>query len=168
MLRRIYFAVPDVAHARRIAGELERVGIDRSQIHAAAKPGVDISNLPAATRAQHRDRVWSLDQLAWKADLIFFGLAGLILVLALVNAWLYAALTAVAVMVLLFLAGDRFAVRIPHGRLADLRVPLKHGEIVLMVDIRKDRLREIEQLVSRHHPEAGIGSVGWTFRTLET
>ena len=124
--------------------------------------------MPAATARQQEDRVWSLDRLFWKSDLILFAGAALILLLALFNAWLLTGLAALALMVLTFFVGQRFAVSVPHGHLSDLSVPLKHGEIVLMVDVPKSRLREIEQLVSRHHPEAGFGGVGWTFHPLGT
>jgi hypothetical protein len=58
--------------------------------------------------------------------------------------------------------GDRFAVRLPHAHLADLRVPLEHGEVVLLVDVPLYRVREIEHPVAERHPEVGVGGVGWT------
>jgi len=57
---------------------------------------------------------------------------------------------------------NRFAVRLSHAHLADLRVPLEHGEVVLLVDVPFHRVREIEHLVAERHPEVGVGGVGWT------
>ncbi len=37
-----------------------------------------------------------------------------------------------------------------------------------MIDVPRTRLREIEQLVSRHHPKADLDGVGWTIRALGT
>jgi hypothetical protein len=168
MFRRIYFAVPDNLHARHIVTELEAAGIDGTQIHALAKSGVDLSDLPSATLPQRHDRVWTLENLFWKGDLVLFGIATVVLVLALVNAWIIGAIAAMAVMLVTFLVGNHFAVNLPHTHLGDLQVPFKHGEIVLTVDVPRTRVREIEQLVSRHHPEAGVSGIGWTIHALGT
>jgi|GEM_PF-6769950 len=70
MLRRIFFAVPDDLHARRVIDELQAGGIDREQMHAWSKSGAQLTGLPVATEAQGQDRVWGLDKLLWYADLI--------------------------------------------------------------------------------------------------
>jgi hypothetical protein len=76
------------------------------------------------------------------------------------------AVVSLAVLVAPFVAGERFAVRLPHAHLADLRVPLEHGEVVLLVDVPFRRVREIEHLVSQRHPEVGVGGVGWIVEAL--
>ena len=43
-----------------------------------------------------------------------------------------------------------------------MRVPFAHGEEILLVDVPRTHVHEIEQLVSRRHPETGVGGVGWT------
>jgi hypothetical protein len=53
-------------------------------------------------------------------------------------------------------------IRVPHCHLNQMKVPLQHGEVVLLIDLPKNRVHEITQLVERHHPEAGLGGVGWT------
>ncbi len=168
MLRRIYFAVPNRMHARSIVNELEAAGIERTQIHAVAKPGVDISDLPAATLPQRQDRVWALENFFWRGDLILFGIATLGLVLATFNAWVIGAIAAIAVMIATFLVGNHFAASLPHTHLGDLQVPFKHGEILLMVDVDRNRVREVEQLVTRRHPEAEVSGIGWTIHALGT
>ena len=65
-----------------------------------------------------------------------------------------------------FIAGERFAVKLPHAHLTDLRVPLEHGEVVLLVDVPFERVREIEHLVAERHPEIGVGGVGWTIEAF--
>ena len=57
--------------------------------------------------------------------------------------------------------GKRFAVELPHGHLGNARVPLSRGEVVLLVDVPRHRVRAIEALIG-HQPEASIGGVGWT------
>lgn len=168
MLRRIFFVIPDVPHAKRIVKELEKAGIEWEQMHASSNPRVKLSGLPAATVAQNRDLVWALDKLFWRADLVLFALATLGLAAALYSGSLIWAALSAAVMLGTFLLGNWFSVKLPHTHLGDMRVPLNHGEVVLMVDVPLNRVREIEQLVSRHHPEAEVGGVGWTSPLLGT
>ena len=51
MIRRVYFVIPDVQHARRIVEELQAGGIDREQMHAWSKAGRQLTGLPVATEA---------------------------------------------------------------------------------------------------------------------
>jgi hypothetical protein len=162
MWRRLYIAVPEAAHAHRVVGELEQAGIDRTNMHTIARRDVDITGLPAATDAQRRDRIWLWDRMIWNGNLVLFGLSAIGLGAAVLTASPAWAVAAGVVMIATFLAGRHFAVAIPHVHLGEMRVPLLHGEVVLMVDVPRARLGEIEQLVIRHHPEAGVGGVGWS------
>jgi len=167
-MRRIFFVIPDVPHARRIVDELQVAGIDTDQMHTWSKSGAHLSGLPVASEAQGQDRAWALDKLLWNADLILFALATIGLLLAAVYGSVGWVIAALSVMLGSYIFGRWFAIKVPHTHLSDMRVPLVHGEIVLMVDVAKDRVREVEQLVSRHHPEAAIGGVGWTSPILGT
>ncbi|MGA7979226.1 MAG: hypothetical protein WCA32_03265 [Chromatiaceae bacterium] len=69
-------------------------------------------------------------------------------------------------MLVTFVVGDRFAVKLPHAHLSDLQIPLQHGEILLLVDTPFHRVREIEHLISERHPEVGVGGVHWTLEAL--
>lgn len=167
-MRRVYFTFRDALHARSVVNELKAAGIDKSQMHAFAKAGIDLSGLPLATEAQRHDRVWFLENLFWKSDLVLFGLGTLIFILALFQGWTYWAIAAFAVMLVSFAVGNWFSVRLPHAHMEDVRIPLKLGRVVLMIDVPRTRVREIEQLVTRHHPEADLGGVGWTITALGT
>jgi hypothetical protein len=164
----MFFVIPDVPHARRIVDELEGAGIRREQMHTWSKSDVELTGLPAATEAQGRDRAWALDKLIWNADLTLFGLATIGLLLAAVYGSVGWVIAALAVMLGSYVSGWWFSIKVPHTHLTDMRVPLAHGEVVLMVDVPRNRIREIEQLVSRQHPEADVGGVGWTSPILGT
>lgn len=168
MLRRLYFAIPDTTHARQIVSELEAAGISRQWIHASAREGVDLEGLPEATTAQRDDRVWRLDKLFWNGNLLIFGIAVVALVAAITLGSVAGSIVAIAIVVTTYLVGKRFAAMIPHAHIGELRVPLAHGEVVLMIDAPRDRVREIERLVSRHHPEASVSGIGWTMPALGT
>jgi hypothetical protein len=46
--------------------------------------------------------------------------------------------------------------------LGEFRDALAHGEVLLMVDVPRGRVSEVEDRVHRHHPEATVGGVGWS------
>lgn len=161
MERRLYFTFPRPAQARRAVEELFAGGIERSAVHVVARDATAIADLPEATPAQRHDRVWALEQLYWNANLVVFfvSLSGLLVALYLDEPAV--AVAALIVMAATFLAGERFAVEVPHAHLDEQRVPLRHGEVVVMVDVPAGRVHEVEALVSRRHPEVGVGGVGW-------
>jgi hypothetical protein len=166
MHRRLYFSFPTKSQARRAVADLQGAGIQGDHTHAVARPGTDISGLPQATAGQSHDQVWRLERLFWYSNLGVFALAAVGLVASLF-AWSGAGMAvSLAVMLVTFVAGERFAVRLPHAHLEDLRIPLEHGEVVLLVDVPFRRVREIEHLIAERHPEVGVGGVGWTIDAL--
>jgi hypothetical protein len=38
---------------------------------------------------------------------------------------------------------------------------MRHGEILMMIDVPVWRLERIKALVHRHHPEAAVDGIGW-------
>lgn len=162
MLRRIYISFPLADQARRVVTELEQAGVKRDRIHTIARPDVDIKGMPSTNVAQRSDQVWLWERVFWYGNLALFGIALALAALALYAGspgWaMISAMAAITTVIL----GERFAVKLPHVHLSEMRVPLANGEVILLVDVPFTRLREIEQLVTRRHPEAGLGGVGWT------
>ena len=162
MYRRLYLTFPTTSQARRAVADLEGAGVLPEHMHAVGKPGADLSGLPRATEGQKHDQVWRLELLFWYGNLGVFALAALCLTAALFT-WSPAGMVvSVVVMFATFIAGERFAVKLPHAHLTDLRVPLERGEVVVLVDVPFQRVGEIEHLVAERHPETGVGGVGWT------
>ena len=77
------------------------------------------------------------------------------------------AFLSIAVMILTFLAGFLFATRVPDTHLDEFRGVLAHPEVLLMADVPKQRVAEIEDLIHRRHPEATAGGAGWTIEALQ-
>ncbi len=168
MYRRIYFLSPDVGHAESVVAELEGSGVGRGHIHTMAREDIDIGSLPPATRGQKRDKVWFFDRLFWLSDLAFFTLALVILTLTLYWGFYVWAFIAFVLMVASFVIGEIFAIKVPHVHLTEVKGAMARGEILLMVDIPKHRVHEINEMISRHHPEIDRGVVGWSIEALGT
>ncbi len=168
MRRRLFFLFPDEEHALRVVDELVQNGLDRSHVHALAGGRMKLSNLSPATPQQRADKVWLLERLFWNGNLAVFTLALLGLLASLYWGFSTWSVLAIGIMLITFIVGERFAVTLPHIHLNEFRGALSHGEVLLMVDIPKERVAEIEELVHRGHPEAGVGGVGWTVEALGT
>jgi hypothetical protein len=69
---------------------------------------------------------------------------------------------AAAVMIASFTIGALFALRMPTVHLDEFHEALRHGELLLMVDVSRDCVEDIEELMRHRHPEAVTGSSGWT------
>jgi hypothetical protein len=166
MLQRLYFTTPDAASARRLVADLVASGIDRTALHAvrAAAPLPD--DLPRATAAQQRDTMAHIERILWAGLLALFFIALAGLVVALLGGSRIGTAVTVLVMAASFVAGALYAVRVPSTSLDELRGALAHGEIVLLVDVPRARVAEVETVVERRHPETVAGGTGWTLGAL--
>jgi len=166
MLRRLYFMIPDESQAMQAVADVETVGVDRNHVHALPGRGATLTHLPLATERQRRDDAWHLESLVWTTNMALFGLALLGLLVSLYLRSLAGSAAAAAIMVLTFAAGTWFAVRVPDTHLSEFRGALAHGEILLMVDVPKAKVFDVEEIIRRRHPEAVLGGAGWTLGWL--
>jgi len=161
MLRRLFFLFPDAAHTQHVVDELVQRGIHTRHIHVIAQ-GVDLGSLPQATERQKRDTKFRLERFIWITNLVLFAIALTVFIASLAfGDFIWAAVSLFA-MVLTFFIGEQFAVKVPDVHLTEFTDALSHGEILLMIDVPKNQVAEIEYFVHHRHPEAGVGGVGWT------
>jgi hypothetical protein len=166
MLRRLYYIFPIRKQVESAVEELKDLGIDQKRMHTIAREDIDISELPPATVRQRSDFGARLEVWMWDLNLLLFFTAAGALVFTLFFSLWYWGLGLALVMAASFLLGNHFATHIPKMHLSGLRAALNHGEILLLVDVPRWHVREVEATVLRHHPEAGIGGVGWTLEAL--
>ena len=162
MKRRLYFLFSDTGQARTAVADLDGLGVDAGHMHVLARPGTDLSGLPPATERQRRDILKRLEQTLWGGNLVLFGAAFAGLVLAVVFGSVIGMVLAVAVMIISFVSGALFALRMPMVHLDEFHEALRHGELLLMVDVSRDRVDDVEELMRHRHPEAVTGGSGWT------
>jgi hypothetical protein len=53
-------------------------------------------------------------------------------------------------------AASMIGVGMPSSRLAQFESAIAGGELLMMIDVPRDRVEEIERIVTRHHPEANL------------
>jgi cobalamin biosynthesis protein CobD/CbiB len=162
MKRRLYFLFSDNGQARTAVADLTGIGVDAGHMHVVARPGVDVSGLPPATERQRRDVLKRLDKTLWGGNLVLFGAAFAALILAMLFGNIVGMVLASAVLIASFTGGALFALRLPATHLDEFHEALRHGELLLMVDVSRDCVEDVEELLRRRHPEAVAGGSGWT------
>lgn len=162
MKRRLYFLLPDNAHTRVVVKDLKAFGIHNDAMHTMAEPDIDLSDLPVATRKQYKDPGARLETILWEGNLaiFFIALLALISTASMGLGWFWLLLPA-TIMLVTFAMGVVFTSRVPNAHLSGFQDAMRHGEILLMVDVPVWRVERVESLVHKHHPEAFVGGVGW-------
>jgi hypothetical protein len=162
MKRRLYFLFSDAPAARAAVRDLGSIGVDRVYMHTVAREDIDLSDLPPATERQRRDLLKRVERTLWDGNLAVFGLAfaGLIISLGYDN--LAGMVFSGAVMIVSLVSGTLFAMRTPTTHLDEFHSALHHGEVLLMVDVTRDCMEDVEEYMRRLHPDAVTGGSAWT------
>ena len=158
-MRRIYFLLPDVDVSRKVVDELLLARIPEKDIHVIAKEGTEMADLPEATLAQKSDVI-----PAFERGIAVGGATGVLAGVAAVTFPPAGLVLGGGALLAIALAGSGFGaimstmigVSAPNSRHAQFEDAVKNGEILMLVDVPKDRVDEIEEMVKSHHPEADI------------
>lgn len=162
MKRRLYFVLPDVSLARTVHNELLLARVPEHHMHVITREGMDLGDLPPASLWQKSD-VWHAMQLAIPLAGITGIVAGVLAILAGAIAPGYEAKSILAMVVAsLFvgvMAASLIGVSVPNTRHAPFEEDLRKGRLLFIVDVPVQRVEEITDLVTRHHPEAHSGGI---------
>jgi hypothetical protein len=166
--RRLYFLLPDVAHARAVVARLETNGIESKYTHVIAAQGIDLEDLPLASANQRMDLGARLETIFWDGNLVLFFLALMaLIVLTLISVSGFWLLVPAIIMLATFILGVGFTNYLPNVHLSEFVDALRHQEILLMVDVPVGRVATVEKLIHGNHPEAVAGGVGWHIDALQ-
>jgi hypothetical protein len=154
-MRRLYFLLPNVEVAHKVVDELLLARIEERHIHVIAAEGVALGDLPEATLLQKSDFIPAVERgialggaagvLAGLAAIAMPGVVvagGALLAMSLLGAGMGAWL------------GGMIGMDVDNTRVKEFQSAIEKGEILMMIDVPKDRVSEIETLVRKHHPEA--------------
>lgn len=155
MRKRIYWLLPDLGSARRTMDELLLARITEHFIHFVAKEGAPMDGLHAANVLQTSDLV----EAAQNGALMGSGLGAAGGVAAAFSfdptspAGLVIGLAAVGAMLGTW-SSSMIGSSTPSRRLKRFEQAIADGQYLLIVDVPRSRVTEIEQLLERTHPEA--------------
>lgn len=158
-MRRIYFLVPDIAVTKRIVDELLLARIEERHIHVIAKRGTELEDLPEANLLQKSDFIPAVER-----GLAVGGSAGALA--GLVAVALPPASTVLAGGVLLAStlvgagvgawAGSLIGVSTGSSRIKQFEAAVEAGQLLVLADVPKSRVEEIEARIKKHLPQVEI------------
>ncbi len=159
-MRRLYFLVPRLDLARVIVDELLLARVEERHLHLIARHDQELEDLPQASMLQRTDLIPALEKglaiggatgaiaglvavTVPPAGLILGGGAvlGIALAGAGVGAW----------------AASMIGAGAPNSQLRRFEQAIDQGQILMLVDVPKRRVAEIEALIRSHHPDVTIG-----------
>ncbi|MEX3953714.1 DUF1269 domain-containing protein [Paraburkholderia sp. EG287B] len=161
-MRRVYFLLPSAQRARAVASELLLHQVEWRHMHVIANENVSLDGLPQASLAQRSDLLASLARgaaVGCATGLVVALIAlvcppedvriagGTVAILALSGAGFGAAVAAMV------------GVEMRNTRLKRFEEAILRGELLMMIDVPKERVEEIEDMIELHHALAhGEGS----------
>ena len=157
MRRRLYYLLPSALETKQLIDKLLLARIDILHLHVLAREGVDLEDLPEANLFQKSDVVHG-----WEMGLVIGGLTG---TLAGIGAYLYppTSMEPGGMMVLAVAIAGAFigswassmiAVDVPNSQLSRFLPQIDKGDVLLMADVPKERVHEIEDMIKETHPLA--------------
>lgn len=157
MRRRLYFLLPDLASAHKTADDLLLARVDDRCMHFLAKRGTPLAPMREATFLQKGDAVHGAE-----LGLAIGGLGGFFLGVYMVLMPPEGMTLQLVTVLASSLIGAAFgawaaslvAMSVPNTRLKAFHADIETGKILLMVDVPLSRVEEVQELVSRCHPEA--------------
>ena len=159
-MRRLYFLLPDLTVTNQVVDELLLKRIDDHHIHVVAKEGTPLGDLPEANLLQKSDFIPALER-----GLAVGGVTGVLAGVAAVTFPPAGLVLGGGAILGTGLAGagigawvsGMIGVDVPNTQIERFKQAIENGEILVMVDVAKESVDDIEKLVYRHHPEAEMG-----------
>lgn len=156
-MRRLYFLVPDVAIGKKVVDELLLSHIDWKHIHVVAKRGTPLEDLPEASYWQKSDIIPAMLRAIpiGGATGMLCGLVALAVNPALVVAGggvlLASSLAGAGVGVYM---GGMVGLNVGSTRLKAFEQAIERGELLVIVDVPRERVEEIGARIRKADPKA--------------
>jgi len=163
MRRRIYWLLPDLECAKRTMDDLLLARVAEQHMHFVAREDTDMSGLHPANVLQTSDVI-----RAAQVGLVIGGAVGAVLgIVAAVffpivgdkPQWGIAAVLAILGGAFGAWSSSMIGVSTPSHRLKRFEEPIAQGQILMMVDVPRSRVDEIEARLEALHPEAHLEGV---------
>lgn len=166
MRRRLYFILPNTTVSEKIEDELLLARIDEGHIHFHSSSDSSMGKLHKASVLQKTDFYHAI-----AVGLVAGGLTGSVIgLLLLMNPSWGAGLgnaSTLGMILGLSVGGAIFGcwvsgmigISCPSTRLRAFQKAIDQGNILLMVDVPKERVDEITHLIKTHHPEAAVKGI---------
>ena len=155
MRRRLYFLLPDVDSARQAVNELLLARIDIGHMHVMARKGTSMTDLPEADIMQKSDLVYGFERgllIGGFTGIIAGIVASLSTTTGLSGGGLILACAAAGAVIGAWSSG-MIGSDVVNSRVKPFEDAMESGHILLMVDVPKDDVKTITDMVTTQHPE---------------
>jgi hypothetical protein len=158
-MHRLYFLMPDITVTQKLVNELLLSHVEERYIHVIAKEGTPMAELPEASLLQKSDFIPAIER-----GLTLGAITGVLVGLVAMSFPPAGLIIGGGAVYAIGAAGAGFGgllssmvgISVPSSRLKKFEVAINAGEILLLVDVKRERVDVIEALVKKHHPEAEI------------
>ncbi|MGO4153003.1 DUF1269 domain-containing protein [Cupriavidus sp. YAF13] len=157
MRKRIFWLLPDLVSARRTMDDLLLARIENSHIHFVARDGADMSGLHEANLFQTSDIVHAAEMglmVGGGIGIVAGALVAMFPIVSETPQWGLVGVLAVLGAVFGAWASSMIGCSAPNSRHKAFEKDIEEGKILLMVDVPRGRVEEIEALLQSAHPEA--------------
>jgi len=158
-MHRLYFLMPDVTVTHNLVNELLLSHVEERHIHVIAKEGTPMEELPEASLLQKSDFIPAIERGLTLGAVtgVIVGLVAMSLPPAglVIGGGAVFAIGAAGAGVGGWLS-SMVGVSVPSTRLKKFEDAIKAGEFLVLVDVKRERIDEIESLVKKHYPEADV------------
>ena len=153
MRRRLYYLLPDQTSARKVVNDLLLAHIEFNHIHMVGNDKTDMSDLPAANMLQTSDLIRAMElglitggatgacagiAFTMMPSLAAFSTGGLILLSALAGA------------IIGSWAAGMIGINVRNTRLRPFENKIENGEMLMMVDVPKHLINDVNRMVTSH------------------
>jgi hypothetical protein len=155
----LYFLFPDEQRVEAALNELLLARIEERHIHVLARDGTDLHDLPPADPWHRSDLVHGMQQGLFVGGLtgalvgamvVFFPPQGMA-----IGTGAVLGLAALGAIFGTWVAG-LIGFDVPNTQLKGFQRAIDEGQILMMVDVPKERVKEISAMIRRLHPEADL------------
>jgi hypothetical protein len=163
MRRRIYWLLPDLASAIRTENDLLLARIAWQHIHFVGREDADMTGLHTANVLQTSDVIRSA-----QSGLVIGGASGAVIgvlvalffpIVGPAPDWGTAAVLSILGGAFGAWASSMIGISTPSNRLKRFEPAIEQGQILLMVDVPRSRVEEIETRLQALHPEAQLEGI---------
>ncbi|KDP83515.1 DUF1269 domain-containing protein [Cupriavidus basilensis] len=157
MRKRIFWLLPDLASARRTMDDLLLARVENSHIHFIARDGADMTGLHEANLFQTSDIVHAAEMglmVGGGIGIVAGALVALFPIVSETPQWGLVGVLAVLGAAFGAWASSMIGCSAPNSRHKTFEKDIEEGKILLMVDVPRGRVEEIEALLQQSHPEA--------------
>ena len=165
--KRLYFLLPDKDEVRRSLDELRgALGATDYRLHVVGVVDGEPAELPELGGYRRTMTEMQRERYLTLGSTVVFVAALIALVAALLyGAWALSVLFA-ALVFAMQLSGYLFSDRPGSAELDRFRDSFDEGNLLLMVDVPRQRVGDVERVMHNNHPAAASGGQGWYIDAL--